>query len=79
MIVDLVGLYTNVPHSAGFKALNNMLESLERQAVPSEDLVKMARFFLENNYFKFKDDVKRKFRNSNWRKVCFSLSVYIDG
>ena len=37
-----------------------MLEALEHQAVPTEYLVKMARFFLENNYFKFKDDVKKK-------------------
>ena len=51
MIADLVGLYPNVPHNAGFKALNNMLEALEHQAVPGEDLVKMARFFLRKQLF----------------------------
>ena len=57
---DVVGLYPNIPHSAAIKALSNMLEAREHKAVSTEDLVKMARFVLENNYFEFNGDVKKQ-------------------
>ena len=56
--VDVVGLYSNLPHNAGLKALINMLEAREHKAVSTDDLVKMVRFVLENNYFEFNNDVK---------------------
>ena len=57
---DVVGLYPNIPHSAGIKALSNMLEAREHKAVSTEELVKIARFVLENNYFKFNGDFKKQ-------------------
>ena len=57
---DIVGLYPNIPHNAVLKALSNMLEAREHKAVSTEDLVKMARFVLENNYFEFNGDVKKQ-------------------
>ena len=57
---DVVGLYPNIPHNAGLKALSNMLEARERKAVSSDDLVKVARFILENNYFEFNGDIKKQ-------------------
>ena len=57
---DVGGLYPNIPHNAGLKALSNMLEAREHKAVSTEDLVKMARFVLENNYFEFNCDVKKQ-------------------
>ena len=57
---DVVGLYPNIPHNAGLKVLSNMLEAREHKAVSTEDLVKMARFVLENNYFEFNGDVKKQ-------------------
>ena len=56
--VDVVGLYSNLPHNDGLKALINMLEAREHKAVSTDDLVKMVRFVLENNYFEFNNDVK---------------------
>ena len=56
---DAVGLYPNIPHNAGFKALSNMLEEMEHKSVSTDDLVKMARFVSENNFFKFNGDVKK--------------------
>ena len=56
---DVVGLYPNIPHNAGLKALSNMLEVREYKAVYTEDLVKIIRFVLENNYFEFNGDVKK--------------------
>ena len=60
MTADVVGLYPNIPHNAGLKALSNMLEAREHKAVSTEDLVKMASFVLENNYFEFNGDVKKQ-------------------
>ena len=57
---DVVGLYPNIPHNAGLKALTNMFEAREHKAVSTDDLVKMARFVLENNYFEFNGDVKKQ-------------------
>ena len=57
---DVIGLYPNIPHNAGLEALTNMLEAREHKAVCTDDLVKMARFFLENNYFEFNGDVKKQ-------------------
>ena len=37
-----------------------MLEARECKALSTEDLVKMAWFVLENNYFEFNSDVKNK-------------------
>ena len=37
-----------------------MLEARKHKAVSTDNLVKMARFVLENNYFKFNGDVKKQ-------------------
>ena len=34
---DIVGLYPNIPHNAGLKALSNMLEAREHKVVSTED------------------------------------------
>ena len=57
---DVVELYANIPHTAGLKTLSNMLEAREHKPVSTEDLVKMARFVIENNYFEFNGDVKKQ-------------------
>ena len=59
---DAVWLYPDILNNAGLKALNNKLEAREHKAIPTEDLVKMARFVLENNYFEFHNGAGRKFQ-----------------
>ena len=59
VMADVSGLYPNIPHNAGLNALSNMLEAREHKAVSTEDVLKMAHFVLENNYFKFNGDVKK--------------------
>ena len=58
-MADVSGLYPNIPHNTGLNALSNMLEAREHKAVSTEDVLKMAHFVLENNYFKFNGDVKK--------------------
>ena len=41
---NVAGLYPNIPHNAGLKALSNMLEAREHKAVSTEDLFEMAHF-----------------------------------
>ena len=57
---DVIGLHPNIVNNAGLKALNNMLEAREHKAISAEDLVKMARFVLENTHFEFHGDAKRQ-------------------
>ena len=47
----VVGLYPNIPHQAGLKALNKSLERRDIKKIPTEDLVRMAEFVLNNNIF----------------------------
>ena len=50
---DIVGLYPNIPHQAGLKALKEAPEKRDIKRIPTEDLVKMAEFVLSNNLFEF--------------------------
>ena len=52
-------MYPDILHNAGLKALNNMLEEREHNAASTNDLVKMTRFVLENNYIEFNSVVKK--------------------
>ena len=51
---DVVGLYPNISHQAGLKALKEALERRDIKKIPTEDLVKVAEFVLNNNIFEFK-------------------------
>ena len=48
-----MGLYPNIHHEEGLKALVDALEKREEKKVPTEFLVEMMRFVLENNIFEF--------------------------
>ena len=48
-----MGLYPNIPYHSGFKALKKALEKRDVKKIPREDLVKMAKFVLNNNIFEF--------------------------
>ena len=50
---DVVGLYLNIHHQAGLKALLEALEKRDIKKIPTEDLVKMGEFVLNNNIFEF--------------------------
>ena len=50
---DVVGLYLNIHHQAGLKAFQEALEKRDIRKIPTEDLMKMAEFVLNNNIFEF--------------------------
>ena len=54
---DAVGLYPSIPHQAGLSSLNEALENRSVKNIPTENLIKMAEFVLNNNFFEFNDKV----------------------
>ena len=50
---DVVGLYPSIPHQDGLSALKEALENKSVNKIPTENLIKMAEFFLKNNLFEF--------------------------
>ena len=50
---DVVGLYPGIPHEAGLSALREALDKKTRKEIPTENLIKMAKFVLKNNFFEF--------------------------
>ena len=53
LTVDLVGLYPNIPHQVRLKALKEALETKDIKKIPTETLVKITEFILNNNIFEF--------------------------
>ena len=53
VMTDVVGLYTRISHKAGLRALKEVLDRREEKKISTEDLVKIAEFVLQNNYFEF--------------------------
>ena len=58
----LWGLYPSIPHEAGLKVLEKSLNDCTNKKVSTEDLVKMAKFVLKNNYFELTVKLNRRFR-----------------
>ena len=54
---DVVGFYPSVPHSSGLNSLRKALQKRLNKQIPTNDLVKMAKFVLSNNYFEFSEKV----------------------
>ena len=57
---DVVGLYPSIPHELGLKALEEALEKREPKQISTDDLIKLAKAFLQNNYFEFNGEVKQQ-------------------
>ena len=57
---DVLGLYPSIPHDAGLKVLEKALNNRTDKKVLTEDMVKMAKFVLKNNYFEFNGKVKQQ-------------------
>ena len=48
-----MALYPIIPHEAALIALKEALDNRENKSVSTKDLIKMACFVLQNNYFEF--------------------------
>ena len=50
---DVVGLYSSIPHDGGLEILRKQCDKFKDKMVPTEDIIKMADFVLQNNIFEF--------------------------
>ena len=55
--IDVVGLYSHIPHAEGLEALGKCFDERDEIDVPTSELVDMARIILDNNYFEFDDKI----------------------
>ena len=51
--IDVVGLYSNVPHDEGLIALRKSLESREDKTITTDSLMDLAECVLKNNIFEY--------------------------
>ena len=58
--VDIVGLYSSIPHDAQLKAFYEKLEEKSDKKVLYADLVDMTKFLLKNNFFEFDSKFKQQ-------------------
>ena len=54
--LDVVSLYTNIPHTLGMEALRHFLDLRDELIPPSNFLVEMTSMILYKNYFLFEND-----------------------
>ena len=57
MIADIVGFYLNIPNKLGLQSLKKKLNETGICKVPTEEIISMAEFVLNNNYFEFNEKV----------------------
>ena len=56
---NMIGLYLSIPHVPGSKSPKNALDTRKNHSIPTEKLVKLAEFTLQNNVLKI-ETVKEK-------------------
>ena len=57
---DVVGLYPSISHADGLKTLSTKLEERQDKSIATEDLLRMARFALKNNFVEFDSKIKQQ-------------------
>ena len=77
---DVVGLYPSISHVAEIKALEKTFNNRINKKISTEDLVKMVKFVLKNNYFEFNNKVKTQISGKAiGTKSASPLNVHIYG
>ena len=62
--IDVVGLYPNIPHELGLKAMQKALDKREDQSVSTQTLLDLAEFVLKNNFFTHNDQIFKQIRGT---------------
>ena len=69
--VNALGLYPSASHEARLKALKNALKKKRKENhIPTEKLINMAKFVLENNFFGFNGSVKQQVSGTTIGTKC---------
>ena len=73
-MVDIVGLYPNIPHKEGLSAFRKQLDNQIEKYIPSDELCDLAEGITKRNIFKCgKKNIKTKKRDCNQNEICTSL------
>ena len=73
-MVEVVGLYANIPHEEGLSALRKQLDNRMEKCISSDMHCDLADVVLKSNIFKFgKNQKKAKKRDCNSKGICTSL------
>ena len=62
--IDVVGLYPNIPHDEGLKAIRNALDSREDKTISTESLMQLAECVLKNNFFEHNSHFFKQLRGT---------------
>ena len=54
--MDVVSLYSNIPHDEGLKALDRFLNNYPNTPLEKNSILKLTEFILKHNYFSFDDN-----------------------
>ena len=76
---DVVELYPSIPHELGLKTLEEALEKRDSIQISTSDLVKMAKFALQNNYFEFNGETKQQISGTAIGTKFAPPCMYIHG
>ena len=73
-----MGLHPSITYQAGLKTLRQALERRDIKKIPTEDLLKMAEFVLNNNIFEFPSKAyQQKIRYSYRNEICSLLCLHL--
>ena len=57
---DVVSLYPGIAHKEGILTSKSKLEEQTTSKIPTKDLVKLAEFVLQSNFFEFNNEIKQQ-------------------
>ena len=57
---EVEGLYLSIPYELGLKALEEALEKRESKQISTDNVIKLTKFLLQNNYFEVNEEVKQR-------------------
>ena len=72
-MIDVVGLYPNIPHEEGLSAFREQLDNRMEKYISSDTLCNLTKVVIKKNIFKFGKKIKAKKRDYNRNEICISL------
>ena len=77
--MDIVGLYTDIPHEEGLASLYTFQENSEKKQISSDTLAEIAEIVLKNNIFEFDEKtLKRKRGTTIGIKFVLKILFMVD-
>ena len=76
---DVAELYPSISHELDLKELEEVQEKRESIQISTSDLVKMAKFVLQNHFFEFNGETKQQiFGTATGTKFAYPYACILD-